>query len=191
MFEFLEKLEALAPENEERLPDDRVDKIKASVLSRIEEDKPMKKHFTIKPLLIAAVITATGAISALSAGAVTSPDISEETPPTTAAVQPAVTEVPDAPEPAPTQDNTAPVENKEITPEQAKKIEKMEAELDKIKERMSLLYHIEENLSEKELIGVDSDGMELYKIPYNGDMVRFRLCRCCEDNSVGHIVLEQ
>ncbi len=94
MFEILE---TLAPEKEERLPDKRVDKIKASVLSRIEEDKPMKKHFTIKPLLMAAAITATSAISALSAGAATTPAVSEEKLPAVAvASQPAAADTPAA-----------------------------------------------------------------------------------------------
>ncbi len=66
MFEFLE---TLAPENEERLPDKRVDKIKASVLSRIEEDKPMKKHFTIKPLVIAAIISTVAAATVVGTSA--------------------------------------------------------------------------------------------------------------------------
>lgn len=68
MFEFFE---TLAPENEERLSDKRADKIKASVLSRIEEDKPMKKHFRIKPLLIAAIISAVAVGSAVITSAAT------------------------------------------------------------------------------------------------------------------------
>lgn len=44
--------------------------IKTAVLSRIEEEKPMK-HFKIKPLIIAAVITATGALSLVTANAAT------------------------------------------------------------------------------------------------------------------------
>lgn len=68
MFEFFDDL---APENEERLSDKRADKIKTCVLSRIEEDKPMKKHFRIKPFVIAAAITATGAASVVTANAAT------------------------------------------------------------------------------------------------------------------------
>ncbi len=66
MFEFLE---TLAPENEERLPDKRVGKIKASVLSRIEEGKPMKKHFRIKPLVIAAIISTVAAATVIGTSA--------------------------------------------------------------------------------------------------------------------------
>lgn len=68
MFEFFDDL---APENEERISDKRADKIKASVLSRIEEDKPMKKLFRIKPLIVAAAIAVTGAASVVTANAAT------------------------------------------------------------------------------------------------------------------------
>ena len=57
-------------DNEEKLSEERVQKIKASVLSRIEEEKPMK-HFSIKPFIIAAAITATGALSLITANAAT------------------------------------------------------------------------------------------------------------------------
>lgn len=76
MFEFFDDL---APENEERISNKRADKIKASVLSRIEEEKPMKKLFRIKPLLIAAAVMTTGAVSAVSAGAAENTNISELT----------------------------------------------------------------------------------------------------------------
>lgn len=76
MFEFFDDF---APENEERISNKRADKIKASVLSRIEEDKPMKKLFRIKPLLIAAAVMTYGAVSAVSAGAAENTNISELT----------------------------------------------------------------------------------------------------------------
>jgi len=56
--------------DEEMLADKSAENIKTAVLSRIEEEKPMK-HFTIKPLLIAAAITATGALSLVTANAAT------------------------------------------------------------------------------------------------------------------------
>lgn len=56
--------------DEESTADKSAENIKTAVLSRIEEDKPMK-HFNIKPLLIAAAITATGAMSLVTANAAT------------------------------------------------------------------------------------------------------------------------
>ncbi len=56
--------------DEETIADKSAENIKTAVLSRIEEEKPMK-HFTIKPLLIAAAITATGAVTLASANAAT------------------------------------------------------------------------------------------------------------------------
>lgn len=49
----------------EDLSENRVKNIKASVLARIEEDKPMKKRFKFKPLVIAAAMIATAAASAI------------------------------------------------------------------------------------------------------------------------------
>lgn len=56
--------------DEETAADKSAENIKTAVLSRIEEEKPMK-HFTIKPLLIAAAIAATGALSVVTANAAT------------------------------------------------------------------------------------------------------------------------
>lgn len=56
--------------DEETAADKSAENIKTAVLSRIEEDKPMKR-FNIKPLLIAAAITATGAMSLVTANAAT------------------------------------------------------------------------------------------------------------------------
>ena len=56
--------------DEETAADKSAENIKTAVLSRIEEEKPMK-HFTIKPLLIAAAITATAAASLVTANAAT------------------------------------------------------------------------------------------------------------------------
>ncbi len=56
--------------DEETTADKSAENIKTAVLSRIEEEKPMK-HFTIKPLLIAAAITATGAVTLATANAAT------------------------------------------------------------------------------------------------------------------------
>ncbi|MGN0678696.1 MAG: hypothetical protein ACI4JS_03435 [Oscillospiraceae bacterium] len=150
-----ELFETLAPENEERLSDKRVDKIKASVLSRIEEDKPMKKHFTIKPLLIAAAITATGTISALSAGAVTTPAISDEKlPAATVAVQPEAPAIPAAPE-----NDTKP----DTTPEPA-----VSADGTYFEYEGRNIKIIEEKASDMELIGMDDDGTRHYKSRYGG-----------------------
>lgn len=56
--------------DEETTTDKNAENIKTAVLSRIEEEKPMKR-FTIKPLIIAAAITATGALSLVTANAAT------------------------------------------------------------------------------------------------------------------------
>lgn len=56
--------------DEEKTSDKSAENIKTAVLSRIEEEKPMKR-FNIKPLLIAAAITATGAVSIVTANAAT------------------------------------------------------------------------------------------------------------------------
>ncbi len=180
MFEILE---TLSPENEERLPDKRLDKIKASVLSRIEEDKPMKKHFTIKPLLIAAAITATGAISALSAGAVTTPAVSEEKLPAAAASQPA------APENAPKPDTTSePAESPDdrielAPPESLDNNEKGTVSALIVQPAgKELDYEVrEEKLSDMELIGVDDNGVRHYKSS-TGDEVKVRLINADEEN---------
>lgn len=64
--------------DEEAPQDQYSDNIKSAVLSRIdidnirtEEDISMKKHFRIKPLLIAAAITVTGAATLVTANAAT------------------------------------------------------------------------------------------------------------------------
>jgi len=186
MFEFLE---TLAPENEERLPDKRVDKIKTSVLSRIEEDKPMKKHFTIKPLLIAAAITAIGAISAISAGAVTPPAISDETlPAATDAAQPEAPAEPAAPDtPAASENDSKP----DTTPKKADSADSrielsplgssdsvskmgtiskftLEADGTYFEYEGKTMKIIEEKASDMKLIGVDADGTRHYKSRYGG-----------------------
>lgn len=56
--------------DEETDAEKSAENIKTAVLSRIEEEKPMK-HFTIKPLLIAAAVTATAAVSVVTANAAT------------------------------------------------------------------------------------------------------------------------
>ena len=56
--------------DEELMNDKSTENIKTAVLSRIKEEKPMK-HFTIKPLLIAAAITVTGTVSLITANAAT------------------------------------------------------------------------------------------------------------------------
>lgn len=85
MFEFLDEF---APENPEQISQTRVDRTKTSVLSKIENDDPdkydkeelpMKKHFAIKPFLIAAAVAVTGAVSAVSAGAAENSNISDLT----------------------------------------------------------------------------------------------------------------
>ena len=56
--------------DEEQTADRSAEDIKTAVLSRIEEDKNMK-HFSVKPLIIAAAIAATGAVSVVTANAAT------------------------------------------------------------------------------------------------------------------------
>lgn len=85
MFEFFDEF---APENLEQISQTRVDRTKTSVLSKIENDDPdkydkeelpMKKHFAIKPFLIAAAVAVTGAVGAVSAGAAENTNISDLT----------------------------------------------------------------------------------------------------------------
>lgn len=75
MFEFFDEL---APENLEQVSEIRADKIRSSVFSRIEEEKPMKKHFGIKPLIIAAAVAVTGAASVVTANAATDGAVAEK-----------------------------------------------------------------------------------------------------------------
>lgn len=74
MFDYLYKSE---PIGSQKLPKERSDKIKASVLSKIEEDKPMKTRVFIKPLIIAAAVSATALASLVTANAATDGAISD------------------------------------------------------------------------------------------------------------------
>lgn len=56
-------------ENEKKLSENRVNKVKYSVLSRIEEEVPMKKRFKIKPLIVAAIMAVTAVVLAITVGA--------------------------------------------------------------------------------------------------------------------------
>lgn len=73
MFEFFEKI---TPENAEKISEARADRIKTSVLSRIDfdnsdkEERPMNKHIKIKPLIIAAAVATTGLTTLASANTV-------------------------------------------------------------------------------------------------------------------------
>ena len=62
--------------NEDELPEKRVEDIKAAVLSRIKEEKPMK-HFSVKPLIIAVAATVGTAASLVTANAATGGAISD------------------------------------------------------------------------------------------------------------------
>lgn len=57
-------------ENEKKLSPNRVNKIKFSVLSLIEEDFPMKKRFKLKPLIVTAIMAITAVVLAITVGAV-------------------------------------------------------------------------------------------------------------------------
>lgn len=60
--------------NGENISEERISAIKSSVLSRVnqsEEDIPMKKHFSVKPLIIAAAVSATAVASIATANAAT------------------------------------------------------------------------------------------------------------------------
>lgn len=59
MFEFFEECEFTG----EQLSDSRKSKIKASVLSRIKEDKPMKKITVLRSIMLAATAAAVGTLS--------------------------------------------------------------------------------------------------------------------------------
>lgn len=76
------------PYSGEIIPEERLSAIKSSVLSRVnqsEEDIPMKKHFSVKPLIIAAAISTTAVASLITANAAsdlsTDKHITEETQP--------------------------------------------------------------------------------------------------------------
>lgn len=76
MFEYLYESE---PRGTEPLSKERTEKIKASVLSKIDkEEKPMKKRVFIKPLIIAAAVSATALASLATANAATNGAISDE-----------------------------------------------------------------------------------------------------------------
>ncbi|MCM1165338.1 MAG: hypothetical protein NC299_12200 [Lachnospiraceae bacterium] len=61
---------------EENGADKSAENVKTAVLSRIEEERHMK-HFSIKPLIIAAAITAAGALSLVTANAATDGAVAE------------------------------------------------------------------------------------------------------------------
>lgn len=65
-----------ALKNEDELLEKRVEDIKAAVLSRIKEEKPMK-HFSVKPLIIAVAATVGTAASLVTANAATGGVISD------------------------------------------------------------------------------------------------------------------
>ncbi len=170
MFEFFD---TIVPENEEQLSDMRTEKIRSSVLSRIKEDKPMKKHFTIKPLLVAAAIMTTGAISVISAGAATNTNVSDLTTPGTAAEQPAAEPVQPAADPEPVQETPEPAQNVTLAPAKGGEgisvnelIEKGAGEIYEANGHQFM--RIEEKGSDMELIGVDADGTRHYKSRFGG-----------------------
>lgn len=69
MYKFFSKHK---PYGGEIIPKERLFAIKSSVLSRVnqsEEDIPMKKHFSVKPLIIAAAISTTAVTSLITANA--------------------------------------------------------------------------------------------------------------------------
>ncbi len=153
MFEFLE---TIALENEERLSDERADKIKSSVLSRIEEEKPMKKNFSVKPFIVAAAIMAAGAVSAVSAGAAVNTNVSDITTPGAATKQPAASEVQET-----SAQNITPAESAEKSAEKAKvvkQIEEAEGEIAEINGQLTNM--IEENNSDMKFIGGSIVGSE-------------------------------
>lgn len=177
MFEFFD---TLAPENAERLSETRADKIKVSVLSRIKEERPMKKHFGIKTLVVAAAIMTTGAVSVVSASAATTRNVSDLIAPAAVTEQPEVPEEPAAPTapeeavqtdiPAPTETTDKPVTNlKELSDEEYKElkrtlIEECDSEIFDFHGKKEMW--IEEKLSDMEFIGEDSDGTRHYKSRY-------------------------
>lgn len=66
MYDFFKDI---ALEDEEKLPEKRVDSIKSAVLSRIKEENSMKKISAFKTFSIAAIVAATAAMSAMLASA--------------------------------------------------------------------------------------------------------------------------
>lgn len=104
-------------ESEEKLPEKRVDSIKAAVLSRIKEEKSMKKISAFKTFSIAAIVAATAAMSAMLASAEKPASLPTGQP--AAAIEqstPATAETPkDADEKASNKENAANTENKSDT----------------------------------------------------------------------------
>lgn len=178
MFEFFD---TLAPENAERLSETRADKIKASVLSRIKEERPMKKHFSIKPFVIAAAIMTTGAVSVIGASAATTRNVSDLTATAAITEQSAAPEEPAAPTapeepvqpdvPAPTETTEKPDTNTELSIEEQKELQRKlreEAEGEIYEVDGKKMKWIGEKLSDMEFIGEDSDGTRHYKSRYGG-----------------------
>lgn len=66
MYDILKKY---LPQNEEKLSEKRADNIKAAVLSRIKEEKAMRKHISVKTLSVAAAAAAMAAVTAMAASA--------------------------------------------------------------------------------------------------------------------------
>lgn len=63
--------------SEETFPNESSENIKTTVLSRIEEERPMK-HFSIKPFVISAVAVAAAAMSVVTANAATDGEVVEK-----------------------------------------------------------------------------------------------------------------
>ena len=186
MFEFFD---TISPENEEQISETRVNNIKASVLSRIEEEKPMKKHFSIKPFIIAAAIMTTGAVSVLGASAATNKNVSDRTVPVTITYQ--QTDSAELSENTPADSYTLEVlgeigsENPtevEVSLEYNETADSLTVEQKRIElkdlfdEAEGYIYEVDgqmikmigEKFSEMELIGIDEDGTHHYKSRYGG-----------------------
>lgn len=133
----------------------------------------MKKHFGIKPFVIAAAIMTTGAVSIIGASAATSGNISDLIAPSAVTEQPAAPAAPTAPEDAvqpdisnPTENTEKPDTNTELSTEEQKElqrklIEEAEGEIYEVDGKK--MKWIGEKLSDMEFIGEDSDGTRHYK----------------------------
>lgn len=183
MFEILENK---APENAEHISEERLQKIKTSVLSQVlrdkpdKEERPMKKITTFKALLVAAAVMTTGAVSIIGAsaemnrtasGPIAPPaQIDDATPAASAPAEtpetPKTAEVPEMPEtpeaPADT-DTTESSYKQDIENAIENAINGMKVTITKYEADGKPMKSITQKASDMELIDIKADGTHVYK----------------------------
>ena len=199
----------LVPENEEQLSETRVNNIKASVLSRIsqtEEEKPMKKHFSIKPFVIAAAIMTTGAVSVLGASAATK-NTPDRTVPVTITYQQTDSANAEQPTGSYTLEVLGEIGTEDLTEvevsldyheaDDSLTVEQKRIELKELIDEVDgYIYEVDgqmikmigEQFSEMELIGIDEDGTHHYKSRYVGTASRWTADGNYDDDSWSHFL---